>query len=702
MSFLAPLYLLAGLAIAGPILFHMIRRTPRGRKVFSSVMFLTPSPPRLTKRSRIEDYLLLFLRGLAVCLLAIAFSRPFLRAQASVEGTAQESQRIAILLDTSASMRRPGFWDKALDELQRVLNETRPQDTVMLSAFDSEVRDVMSFEDWTTLPASARASAAFNLASKLKPGWRNTAAGDALIAAAERLDEQTEPANVNKTLVLISDVQAGSGWEPLNGYTWPEEVVVRLVRIDDPDRSSNVSLQVVANENAADTVVRVRVSNSAASKKEAFQVAWQHELLPDGEAPTTFVPPGQSRVIQAPELEATGPVPSRLLAQGDDYDFDNLCYVVRREPLAVKIVYLGLPTEDASPENLKFFLQPMFPSTASRKVEVVDWKQDAPKPELPDEAISWLIVGGNPQPEQSAWAKEWLSRGGEVLFVARHADQAQALYDLLGLPHAGVTEAEVRNYAMLSKIDLDHPVLSIFDDARFSDFTKLRFWQYRKYDAASLPGLRPLASFEDGSPALAQIPAGKGRVFLLASGWGRRDSDLAVWTKFVPLMNSLLEHVVSGPIEVRQAVVGDKVTATQLQLEGPTLHVRVQDEFKTFPAADGFTFEQPGVFTFAATAEGLTTEGAPRIAVNLDPRESRTEPMAVELLESAGLVLQSQPRKVVEAHEERKSKQRQLMNRELESRQQMWRWLLVSAIGLLLVESLYAAWRSRERVLAEV
>ena len=65
MSFLAPLYIAGMLAVSLPIVFHLIRRTPQGRQVFSSLMFLSPSPPRLTRRSRLDNILLLILRGLA-------------------------------------------------------------------------------------------------------------------------------------------------------------------------------------------------------------------------------------------------------------------------------------------------------------------------------------------------------------------------------------------------------------------------------------------------------------------------------------------------------------------------------------------------------------------------------------------------------------------------------------------------------------
>jgi len=61
MNFLAPLFLVGALAIAAPIIFHLIRRTPMLQRPFSSLMFLTPSPPRLSRRSRLDKILLLLL-----------------------------------------------------------------------------------------------------------------------------------------------------------------------------------------------------------------------------------------------------------------------------------------------------------------------------------------------------------------------------------------------------------------------------------------------------------------------------------------------------------------------------------------------------------------------------------------------------------------------------------------------------------------
>ena len=69
MSLLTPLYVLGLMAVAAPVVFHLIRRTPRGEVPFSSLMFLSPTPPRLTRRSRLDNLLLLLLRRLLLLLL---------------------------------------------------------------------------------------------------------------------------------------------------------------------------------------------------------------------------------------------------------------------------------------------------------------------------------------------------------------------------------------------------------------------------------------------------------------------------------------------------------------------------------------------------------------------------------------------------------------------------------------------------------
>ena len=121
MSFLAPLFLLGGLAVALPVLFHLIRRTARERMPFSSLLFRKPAPPRVTKRSRHEHILLLLLRCLVICLLAFAFARPFVQKPLGADPEADSGRKIFVLVDNGASMKREGLWAEAVDRAKAAL-----------------------------------------------------------------------------------------------------------------------------------------------------------------------------------------------------------------------------------------------------------------------------------------------------------------------------------------------------------------------------------------------------------------------------------------------------------------------------------------------------------------------------------------------------------------------------------------------------
>src|SRR5437879_1592704 len=157
MNFLAPLFLVGALAIATPIIFHLIRRTSREKLTFSSLMFLMPTPPRVTRRSRLENIFLLLLRCLVLCLLALGFARPFIQRPVQADSGAGAAKRILILLDTSASMRRTGLWPEARAKAEEIVRQASPIDQVALFTFDRQVNRALSFEQWSTMAANERA-----------------------------------------------------------------------------------------------------------------------------------------------------------------------------------------------------------------------------------------------------------------------------------------------------------------------------------------------------------------------------------------------------------------------------------------------------------------------------------------------------------------------------------------------------------------
>ena len=698
MAFLTPWYLLAGLAVGLPIFFHLIRQTPKGRQVFSSLMFLEPSPPKVTQRSRVEDWLLLILRALAVCLLALAFARPFMRSQAEAAFEKDDGRRFVILLDTSASMQRENLWEMARDEVDQILEGIEPADAVSVLIFNEKTSSVISLAEWSSLESSSRESFLREKLKELRPTDSGTNLGAAMISATDLLVEQEGRQNLESKLIVVSDFQTGSQWEQLNGFPWPENVQVELISVK-VNETTNAAAQLIVNQSATDNSVRVRVSNTSLSEQEQFEIGWVDEFsaeetqIQTENAVSVYVPPGQSRVVHAPTppQERT---PQRLKLTGDQQTFDNICYVARRSPWEAKVLFIGEEAE-TGPESLLFFLEPVFPSTATRTVEIFDWRTSENEPPLEGATISLVIVGEELTEQQLVWCREWFKSGGQGVFVARTAEQASQLYSLLEIAPQPVREADVPDYEMLASVDFTHPVFAPFDDPRFADFSKLRFWKHRVIDVDAIPEAKVLASFEGNSPAILEVPVGKGRLVVFSSGWNRSDSDLAVWSKFVPMMNGFLEYLGKQREFDPVNYVGDELDLAQFQFESEIATIRMPDgEIATGNVNEKFHLNAKGIYTLAATEEALANENAIHLAVNLPPAESKTDPISFDLLKAAGVPIQTQSIRNIE-DAQNVGDQRQLMNRELESQQKLWKWILLLAIFFLLSETILAGLRQR-------
>lgn len=679
MSFLAPLFLLGGLAVALPILFHLIRRTTRRRTVFSSLMFLMPSPPRLTRRSRLEHLLLLALRCLILCLLALGFARPFIKRAIS-NPAGPGAKRTVILVDTSASMRRPNLWRDALAKAKAALEKSSPEDQVALCTFDRQTHWLVTLDQWNRTPVGERTQLAIGKLAAVHPGWSATHLGDALIDAAERLaDSHTKQVPSPGQIVLITDLQEGSRLGALQGYEWPKHVNLSVERLK-PLPASDASIQWVPASGdfalKSSTSVRLRIANAADSRREQFRVGWAPESGSGftGNPLELYVPAGQSRIVLLPTPTAA-PVPDRVLLQGDDQDFNNTVFALAPERLKLTVLYLG--TEAANdPKQPLFFLERAFQETRREEVSVLPHVPSTPLSPAQVQSADLIVVTSSLPNSLAGVLRQEIMAGKTVLFALRSASDAPTLGQLLHVGDLQIEEAHPSNYAMLAQIDFRHPLFAPFADPPYNDFTKIHFWKYRRMEASAIPGARVLAAFDDGDPALLEVPLGKGRVLILTSGWQPEESQLALSSKFVPLMYSLLEESGAPPPPPPQYFVGDTIPLNRNGND--SIDLRTPDGARiSLSQKTNFTVLLPGVYTLS------TGNARHHFVVNLDPAESRLTPMPVDDLEKLGAPVATQAPSVARE----KARKLHLENAELEAREKLWRWFLIATIAVLLAET---------------
>lgn len=697
MSFLTPLYGLGLLAIAAPIIFHLIRRTPRGDIPFSSLMFLTPTPPRLTRRSRLEDWLLLLLRAAALALLAAAFARPFLRQEALADPGEAGGRRIAVLVDTSASMRRAGLWPKAVAMVQEVVASTIPADRVAVYTFDATSRSLLGFEESSALdPAQLRATVKARLAP-LEPSWGTTDLGRALIDAAAALGDLAESGKKKTAdqgrIVLISDLQQGSRLEALGEIEWPRDVEleVRILTSDGPNAGLHPLPEGDTPERGeANARVSIRVSNDSASRREAFEIRWiDPRGTPAGKAVPVYVPPGESRVVRVPRPAGTAP-DLALRLDGDVHGFDNMLYLAADPRREETVVFVGMDRPD-DPTGLLYYLDRVYPESARRSVKV---RRVVPTDELSFQAgisVPLIVLAEGTTAANVERLRKFVHDGGTLLCVLGPKNRSETLSALTGADASGseIEEQSPDRGVLLTEIAFEHPLFAPLSGPQFNDFTKIRFWKYRRIAPGSPGDGRVLAKFEGGDPAIIEHSQGRGWLVVLTSGWSPGDSQLARSSKFLPLMSAFLDGPNPRDSDTATRYVNDRIplperdrgAASGLAIVKPDGNrVELGPEKREFTGAD-----QPGVYKVE------TGRGIRAFAVNLDPLESKTAPLSIETLEQFGCRLAS--RVPAQADPEQL---RQLQNQELEARQKLWRWLILATIGVLILET-WLAGRSRVR-----
>jgi hypothetical protein len=102
MTFAAPLFLLASIAAAIPIVLHMINRRKAKELPFSTLRFLKLSAQKTRRRKRIHDILLMAMRAGLLLLIAAGLARPAITSLGALWGGAHSA--VVIVLDNSGSM----------------------------------------------------------------------------------------------------------------------------------------------------------------------------------------------------------------------------------------------------------------------------------------------------------------------------------------------------------------------------------------------------------------------------------------------------------------------------------------------------------------------------------------------------------------------------------------------------------------------
>lgn len=674
MSLLAPLYLLGALAIAIPIILHRRKQRPDKTTLFSTLLFLEPTPPKSKTKTKIEHPLLLLLRCLAILLVALCFARPLLF---NPDNKPDFRQRHLLLVDTSASMQRGDLREVLQDSLKDTIETLKGNNAeAALMTFDRETKALSQFTDaFSSLAQEAP-----------EPTWHGTDIGDALCTAAEFIQQAPNPPETafetGGTIHLFSDLQQGADLAGLTGKTWPPDIRVVLHSLTPSlDATDNASIEAAPALPGKPEEARIRISNAANSSASQFTLAWKEQGTEDNATSKAEpqvgtilqIAPGESVILPAPPKPDAATTTLELT--GDSNPFDNQLHIAPPPARPIHILHIR-PRADDTPKGTHYYLQKAFQPTQTLLPQIASLTPDAVSPKL-DFTQNHLIVAETPIPASlTGLLEDYHQTGRTILILLQDHDHLPGLTTLLRLPNPGSVPAiPAKDYHLFENLDTSHPVLAPFQDPRFRDFSKLHIWKHRPWPL-NMERAQILAKFDDGLPAMVHVPHEKGNTLVLTTSWAPGDSQLALSTKFIPLLYSILEYSIGNlqpqtryttdtPIDLSQFPRTTSITAPN----GENHAVR--------EGQNHFQPELPGIHRIQ------TGEHSHTLAINLPPKESDLEPMNVAAL----LAMVGGP--AAGNQEDQNASASPLPH--LEASQKMWKWFLLAALLVLAMETILAA-----------
>lgn len=510
------------LALAGlPVLVHLLSRARPPAYRFSNIEFLRRVLRRTARLRRPKDWWLLALRTLALLALAAAFVSPVLISNhAALPG---EKTTLILLVDRSASMAaREGAgsrFETACAHAARYLVTTRPA-AANLIWIDAEP-DAAFPEPGPNLDY---------LTDQLQQAAPRPEAG-ALAAAFDLALRQLAQAAGRRELVVLSDFQAAA-WRDF-APSLPPNITVRAeqVAVSSPPNLAITSLGCQPAEPVAgqELTVLTRVRNFSPDP-----VRRQLTLDADGarQSQALDLPPwGEATAAFTLRPATAAQLPLTVLTEPDAFPLDDSRHTVVRVRDSLR---LALEVPAGSPEARMLH-------KIAAALPWLEIAESAAATQPPDMLLVMPWNGDGPDKLRQAALS-----GCTVIVRPAAACPPAALHKLLGLPAtaaaAGPLALETTPNGWAVAPEETHPALQLFRNGDFGNPFAGAFRARLRLPQALLthPGVRPLARFSDGTPALVELPTAGASILLWNLPLDPAQTDWPLQGVFLPAVAEIL------------------------------------------------------------------------------------------------------------------------------------------------------------------
>ncbi len=700
--FLAPWFLLAGVAAAVPVALHLLHRRRPQPVPFATLRFLQEAIAKTRRSRHLTNLLALLMRVLIVLLLAAAFSRPKVRfAKFIPRGT----RSVFIILDGSASMHfldgEQSCFDRARDWARELVGSLSEGDRVAVLIPGRANPDLV-------YPEVSDHEGVISQLAQAEPGFGRADLARTLSDLLARIPEGS--AGTDSEIHVFSDFQTSS-WNETDmealGEQFAERRILLFLNRVQPAVPSNVGIEKAAFYPPAilgsgDFQVRVTVRSS-----RTYRGNNALRMIVDGaeQAKTAFqvLPDQQTRVGVSGKARGNDPyVMGQLELAPDGFDLDNVfrfC-LPRRPGIPVLLVDGSARGQEGTREIffLKHAIQPRGRTRTLFLPEVRDWSGflsgDIQK-------FSVIYLCNPPAIGDSAAQKieAFTRKGGTVVLMpGQHHALEVSLRNIAGLRGLEVTkevfpqEKTVGIVPSRTPSEVEKKLLSIMPAP-----SGLVVRQ-RLVIMDVPPGCSSVFRYADGGAFAVETSLGQGRLWLTSASANRDWSEWPLTPFFVVFQQELIKSSVRRSLSQLTGEVGEAV-ALEWGEDATELDFRLtypggQEKLFRVTRADSDKpivingFDQPGFYRLRRG------ERERMIAINVPSGEADMRYQTPDELSTA------LRRVSVFQAENWHEHQQNLVN--IRQGRPLWPVLLCAAFFLAVTEELFANIRSRASVLPDI
>ena len=519
MHFIQTIFLAGFVAIAIPLVIHLIKSNRAQQIWLGSLRFLEQAMQLQRRRKNWRERLLLLLRLLLIIALVLLFARPF---DYSTSEYNPNQQAMLIMLDVSGSMSgkysSETMLENAKAKINQRINESEYKGEIIWAVFADQTKEISAFD---SIPETTGCGTNYRTALE----W----AQNRLIRTGKK----------HLKVLLVTDCQK-SGLMELGQIQWPASIELKIERIL-PAALNNVGIQSIV------------LPSLVKGKTNQMKLKWNRpDTIPQGKMQWLVNQQKQRTVRKQNSIiwkaEKKHWFNAELVWQGEDaYTFDNH-YFCRDYVRSPQIVHLINGKNGTSRFNSStYFIQKAL-TVQEEKDEVRQNLLVSVHQKIPANLGHLLAFcdGGKMTTSEQDRVKHFVQTGGSLIYFLGSNTKVS---DINTLHKTNLFPAKISTnpHPISMAIDqwnLQHAALSVFKERSGGGLNSIIFHQNFLFDDYQAHHI--IASYSDGTPAIMEMILGKGHIIVVSNPVNRDWTDWSIGRLFLPLTQELCYYLTDG------------------------------------------------------------------------------------------------------------------------------------------------------------